>query len=110
MNINEMTKKQFEALPYLDDLTSYDIDSIILLPREQIHDCGFRIYEVIACLEQKPIGKCYGYDTCSIIMNSKWNRVGIDCLAKSGLMRIFLPTNEYELIPSLHYIKKKGEL
>ena len=47
------------------------------------------------------------YDTFSIIMESKWNRVGIDCLRGSGLIRIFLPPNEYVIEPYWHQIVKK---
>ena len=42
-------------------------------------------------------------------MESEWNIVGIDCLRGSGLMRIFLPANEYVIKPYLHQIVKKGE-
>lgn len=107
MDINNMTRKQFEELPYLDGLERIDVDSIVLLPSKKHHDSGFNLYEVVACLGWKPIGKCYSYDTFSIFMEGKYNRVGIDCLRGSGLMRIFLPTNEYYIDTSFHQIKRK---
>lgn len=107
MDINKMTRKQFEELPYLDGLERIDVDSIVLLPSKNHHDSGFNLYEVVACLGWKPIGKCYSYDTFSIFMEGEYNRVGIDCLRGSGLMRIFLPTNEYYIDTSFHQIKRK---
>ena len=107
MDINEMSRKQFEALPYLDEFEDYEIDSLVLIPSKRHHDSGYNYYEVVACKEWKPIGKCYGYDTFSIFMESKYNRVGIDCLRVSGLMRIFLPPNEYVIKPMFHQAKVK---
>jgi hypothetical protein len=108
MDINKMTRKQFEELDYFQDtLKPIDVDSIVLLPTKRHHPSGYNIFFVIACNKNKPVGICYGYDTFSIIMESKWNRVGIDCLRGSGLMRIFLPTNEYVIKPYLHHIVKK---
>lgn len=107
MDINKMTRKQFEELPYYKELHPVDVDSIILLPTRRKDSSGYRIYEVIGCLRSKVVCKLYGYDTFSIIMESKWNRVGIDCLIRSELMRIFLPPNEYQLCPILHQIVRK---
>lgn len=110
MDINYMSRKQFEELPYLDDFESIDVDSIVLLPSKRHHDSGFNLYEVVACLGWKPIGKCYSYDTFSIFMEGKYNRVGIDCLRGSGLMRIFLPSNEYYIDTSFHQIRRKADV
>ena len=109
MDINKMTRKQFEELPYLDDFENIDVDSIVLLPSKEHHDSGFNLYEVVACLRWKPIGKCYSDDTFSIFMEGKYNRVGIDCLRGSGLMRIFLPPDEYYIDTSFHQIKRKAD-
>lgn len=105
MDINDMSRKQFEELPYLDDFEGIDVDSIVLLPSKRHHDSGYNIYEVVVCNERKAIGRCYGYDTFSIYMESNFNRVGIDCLRGSGLMRIFLPPNEYKAVPMFHEIR-----
>ena len=107
MNINEMTRKQFEELDYFKGTKEFDIDSIVLLPTKRHNQSGYNIFFVVACNKNEPVGICYGYDTFSIIMKSEWNRVGIDCLRGSGLMRIFLPTDEYVIKPYLHQIVKK---
>ena len=65
------------------------------------------MFYVIACNHRQIIGKCFDYDVFDIIIESEWNRVGIDCLRGSGLMRIFLPPNEYVIKPYLHQIVKK---
>ena len=110
MDVNKMTRKQFEELPYLDEFEDVDVDSIVLIPSKRHHESGYNIYEIAVCNGCKPIGKCYGYDTFSIFMQGKYNRVGIDCLRGSGLMRLFLPPNEYVAEPLLHQIKSKIEL
>lgn len=105
MNIETMTKKDFQNLPYINERFQ-DVDSIVLLPTKKMDSSGYRIYEVIPCYRYEPLGKLYGYDTFSIIMESKYNRVGIDCL-KCGLMRIFLPHNEYRFDSWFHQIIKR---
>lgn len=108
MDINEMTRKQFEELDYFQDtLEPIDVDSIILLPTRKCHSSGYNMFYVIACNHRQVIGKCFDYDVFDIIMESKRNRVGIDCLRGSGLMRIFLPPNEYVIKPYMHQIVKK---
>lgn len=114
MDINKMTRKQFEELPYLDEfedhnLRDVDVDSIVLLPSKKHHDSGYNYYEVVVCHRHRAIGRCYGYDTFSIYMESNFNRVGIDCLRGSGLMRIFLPPNEYKAVPMFHEIRRKPD-
>lgn len=109
MDINEMTRKQFEDLSYLDEFEAVDIDSIVLIPTKKHHSSGYNIYEIVACSHHQAIGKLYGYDTFSIYMEGKYNRVGIDCLRGSGLMRVFIP-DEYEIYPFFHEarIRKVG--
>ena len=114
MDINKMTRKQFEELPYLDEFkdhkfSSIEVDSIVLLPSRKHHDSGFNCYEVVLCNKWEAIGKCYGYDTFSIYMGNGFDRVGIDCLRGSGLMRIFLPRNEYKAVPIYHEIRRKPD-
>lgn len=109
MDINEMTRKQFEELPKLEYFKTYDCDSIVLLPSRLHHDSGFNCYTVIVCNKWNAVGKMDMYDTASIIMESKYNRVGIDCLRGSSLMRIFLPPNEYQANPAFHEIRKKNK-
>ena len=107
MDINKMTKKQFEQLPYIDEMNGIDVDSIVLLPSKRHHDSGFNVYEVVICNKWTALGKCFGYDTFSIFMQGDYNRVGIDCLRGSGLMRIFLPPDEYYAEPMFHDIRRK---
>lgn len=108
MNINEMTRKEFENLNLFEDqIQEVDVDSIVLVPTK-IHDpSGYNIFYVVACKGYQPIGVCFGYDVFDIFMESEYNRVSIDCLRGSGLMRIFLPTDEYIIKPYLHKIVKK---
>ena len=107
MDINKMTRKQFEELDCFKGTEEFDVDSIVLLPSRKHHDSGYNIYEVVVCNGNRAIGRCYGYDTFSIYMESNFNSVGIDCLRGSGLMRIFLPPNEYVIKPYMHKIVKK---
>ena len=100
-----MTRKQFEELDYFQDsLKSIDVDSLVLLPTKRYDSSGYNIFFVVGCNNRHPVGICYGYDSFSIIMKSEYNRVGIDCLRGSGLIRIFLPPNEYVIKPYLHQI------
>lgn len=109
MNINEMTRKQFEELKTLNCLDRVRIDSLVLLPTRYRDSSGYNLFDIIACHRFQPIGKIGRYDTHSIIMESDWNKVGIDCLRKSSLMRIFLP-DEYEIDIAFHTTQKiKGE-
>ena len=111
MDINKMTRKQFEELPYLDDFNdkqcfdSVEIDSIVLLPSRKHQDSGYNYFNVIACKGDKAIGKCSGYDSFSVYMDGKYNRAGIDCLRGSGLMRIFLPPDGYKLRSIFHEVR-----
>ena len=111
-DINNMTRKEFEALPFIDefDVEEIEVDRIVLLPTRIHHDSGYNVYYVIACNNRKAIGKCSGYDTFSIFMSGDYNRVGIDCLRGSGLMSIFLPANEYKIISLFHEIRRKETL
>lgn len=109
VDINCLTRKQFELLPRLNQWNDYDVDSIVLLPTKRHHDSGYNLYSVVACENNKAIGVCDLYDTFSIFMRGEYNRVGIDCLRGSGLMRIFLPRNEYIIKPIWHEIRRKGD-
>ena len=106
MDINEMTIKQFKELPTLKELKYKDIDGIVLLPTKIKHDSGFNYYSVAIVKQGKAIGKTELYDTFSIFALAKEDRIGIDCLRKSGLMRIFLYP-KYTLYPDMHWIRKE---
>lgn len=88
MSINDMTKEQFKALPIIKEKTI--CDNIVLLPTKIKDQSGYNLYQIVVCLRDKPLGKTYLYDTFSLTVKSAvWERIGIDCLRKSGLMRIF---------------------
>ena len=103
-----MTRKQFEELDYFkDEFNVVDVDSIVLLPTRKHHESGYKVFYAIACYRSQPIGKCFGFDAFDMLLDGKFKHIGIDCLRGSGLMRIFLPTNEYVIKPYLHQIVKK---
>ena len=108
-DFNNMTRQELLELPILDDVNPIEIDSIILLPTRQHHDSGYNYYQVVVCNNREAIGRTVLYDTFSIYMEGKYNRVGIDCLRGSGLMRIFLPSEEYVVHPYLHSITIKNK-
>lgn len=112
-DVNEMTREEFEAIPYIDDwqYEAEDFDSLVILPTEDIHDSDFRCMAFIVCRKGEPICKVgggsdvihidgiggYGYDwlrrygTCpKMIEPVGWN---IDCLKVSGLLRLFTHGN-----------------
>ena len=109
MNINDMTKKDFQALPlrkWDEDIGSFDC--LIILPTRSIHDSGYRCMDFVAVKKGEAICRLSG---CSDVINidgiggygEDWKNgkvIGlpksvipkgwsIDCLHKSGLLRIF---------------------
>ena len=107
MDINQMTRSQFKELPLLKEFKGVKVDSIVLLPTRLRHDSGYNYYQVVACNENEAIGRASLYDTFSIDAIGKNERIGIDCLRGSGLMRIFFMAESYILIPAIHSIRKK---
>jgi hypothetical protein len=107
-NIANMTRKDFEKVPYRTSFNQDvgDFDSLIILSTRKKHDSGYRCIDFIACVEDKPICRLSG---CSDVLHIngiggygyKWIEKGIgipskvdvvpwsiDCLPKSGLFRI----------------------
>lgn len=107
--LGEMTRKDFEAVPQLQDWAEEvtDFDSLVILPSRRIHDSGYRCMYFVACSRGKPIVKIaggsdvihldgiggYGYKWMQknngvpgMVEAKGWS---IDCLKKSGLLRIF---------------------
>jgi len=103
-SINEMTRKEFEKLPYNDDWRNEKLKNIrglVIIPTRRMHDSGYRIIEVIAYGENLEPIKVGG---CSDVLNfdgiggrgknyetgaedhGGWN---MDCLGKSGLFHIW---------------------
>ena len=108
MDILEMTRKDFESLQHRgrnEDIGKFDC--LVILPSRGIHDSGYRLLDFVACNNNHPICRMSGrsdvihfngiggfgykwfekYGTCpETIEPIAWN---IDCLPKSGLLRIF---------------------
>lgn len=85
MDINQMTRKQFEALPIFDfeETNKVEIDSVVLLPTRRVHSSGYRMYSVVACKDSKAIGRLREYDIFGILTNTE--SINIDCLKKLDL-------------------------
>ena len=114
MDVNDMTRKDFDALPsrgWNEDIGEFD--SLVILPGrvKEMHDSGFRCMDFVAVRKTVPICRLSG---CSDVVHingiggygKNWfSRVGgipktiepiswsIDCLAKSGLLRLFCRHN-----------------
>ncbi len=106
MNIENMTQKDFRAIPAHGDwrVIIEDFDSVVLLPERTKHDSGFRCISYVLCKKGEPItrlGSCSdvlnidgigGYgpydqrDGCGPVPAKGWC---IDCLPESGLFRLF---------------------
>ena len=111
--ITECTKKELESLSnrkYGEDIGLFD--SLIILPTKDIHNSGYRCMSFVAVKDGIPIcllsgcsdvvhidgigggGKGYKYNTLQ--MPKAWS---IDCLAKSGLLNIWV--DGYKLFAGL---------
>jgi len=102
-NIMEWTRKEFEALPKRKSFnTPIECDTLVILPTRRIHESGWRMMDFVAVSNGKPICRCsgcsdvldidgiggYGINqniTTGIVKAAAWK---IDCLPKSGLLRI----------------------
>jgi hypothetical protein len=95
MNINKMTRKQFNELrprDWNEDIG--ELDSVVILPLRSMHDSGYRKMDFVGVVGDEPVCRLSG---CSDVVNvggiiwgsDKTQRWSIDCLAVSGLLRIF---------------------
>jgi len=98
-HINEMTLQDFQKIEFR---MSYNeaigiFDSLIIMPREDLHESGYRKMDFIAVKDNKPTCKLGG---CSdVIQMYVWAEMhpplwSIDCLPKSGLLRVFSAGNK----------------
>jgi len=108
-NIKEMTVREFKKLPGREHFdTPIECNALVILPSRHKHDSGWRMMDFVAVKDEIPICRCsgcsdildidgiggYGIDGMSVgifselqqIKRSAWK---IDCLPKSGLLRIF---------------------
>ncbi len=109
MNISEMTRKDFEALPHKEWDKEIEFDTLIILPgkAKDLHDSGYRCMDFVAVIKGE--AKCllsggsdvlhvdgiggfgdnwmekYG-STPMMVPPSGWS---IDCLPKSGLLHMW---------------------
>jgi len=94
-SIKEMTKHEFLKLPNLpEDYERIVCDSLVILPASELHDSGWRCVYLIPVEAGRPLGKLGGItDVIDLIIEAalnSWKRgVSIDCLPKSGLLRVF---------------------
>lgn len=95
-DLNSMSIDELKKVPLIDN-DNVLVDSFIFVPTCIVHDSGFAFYHIVACNRGKIIGRLHLTDTFSIYMKSSFNRVGVDCLALSGCIRVFLPPGEYSL-------------
>ena len=98
MNVENMTKKQLLEIPERESFSSEVImRSLIIVPGgyRDIHDSGYRLMNFIAVSDKGvPICKLSG---CSDVLHiggimasqKKSESWSIDCLHKSGLLRLF---------------------
>jgi hypothetical protein len=107
MNINKMKRSEFEALPHRKWNQEVVCNSLIILPLRRMHDSGYRCMDFVAIVGENPVcllSGCsdvihldgvggYGYKWMekynavpNSILPSGWS---VDCLAKSGLFRIW---------------------
>jgi len=105
--IENMTKKEFEALPFRGHFNTPVIcDSIVILPTRRKHNSGWGCMDFVACREEKAICRLSG---CSDVMGMNcmtgiseveqlWALKGwsIDCLFKSKLLHLW-SRHSYEI-------------
>jgi hypothetical protein len=110
-----MTRQEFLNLPLLNDIEEeIPVDSIVLIPTRRHHDSGYNLFTTVLCNQGKAIGRADLYDVFHFFTSAKHQRIGVDCLRKSSLIRIHFQPKEYVAVPWLYQIYhkdfyKKGE-
>jgi len=115
VDIEKMSRREFESLPHRKWDEEIDCDSIIILPSRRLHDSGYRCMDFVAVKDNEPfclLSDCsdvihvdgiggygiggYGYHWLgkyktvpNTALPSGWS---IDCLPKSGLLRMWPST------------------
>ena len=121
MGMNGMTKKEFLLLPHRKWAEEVICDSVIIIPmsgtKKELHDSGYRCMDFVAVKGDEPVCLLSG---CSDVIHI--NGVGgfgdymrgsgfpelvvpvgwsIDCLPKSGLLRLFAGSCKIKCKPAL---------
>lgn len=107
-----MTRKQFEALPYREHWDKHiTCDCIVIMPTKRLHDSGYRMMDFVAVKDGKPLMRLSGcsdaihidgiggsgYERNIVYSNLTVKKAwSIDCLRKSGLLRMWV--SGYNLI------------
>lgn len=107
MNIHDMTQAQFRALPHRSELKTdpEPFDSLVILPTRRTHDSDFRCMDFVAVRKDEAICRLAGgsdvlhIDGICGMGEHPWSLKDnmmvpakswtIDCLKKSGLLRMF---------------------
>ena len=121
MDINQMTREEMESLPHREWNEEMEFSSMIILPGylHDLHDSGFRCMDFVAVENLEPLcllaggsdvihidgiggfgagwGRLYGAVPTSVPA-SGWS---IDCLTKSGLLRIWPSSGRMKCGPAL---------
>lgn len=99
-----MTRKQFEVIPHREKWNEHvTCDSIVILPTKRMHDSGYRAMDFVAIKDMKPLCRVAGHsdvihiegiggggykkEYSELVERKSWS---IDCLKKSGLLRMWV--------------------
>jgi len=119
-DINDMTREEFENLPCREWNEAVGaFSSLVILPTEDMHDSNFRCMDFIACNGNQALCRLAGgADVIGLDGISGWGKDwltkysgvptelprvpwAMDCLAESGLLRLFASGHELSCGDSL---------
>lgn len=105
-----MTRKQLlEVIPRENWYDEIICHSLVIIPTRRKHDSGYRKMDFVAInSNQEPICRLSGYSDVLDIMESEdfkhntfTRAMCIDCLPKSGLLRLWSPYHNIKCGPAL---------
>lgn len=99
MDLNEMTRKDFENLPIIN--RNKTCDGFIILPTRRKHESGYFLFDIVPTLHCEPLGKFGVYDTNTLIINKK-DIIMFEHLKKANLTHIWFRTTLFLAIPRYH--------
>lgn len=104
-HIADLTEEEFRNIPFRENWnsTTEKFDNLVILPMQSKHDSGYRLMDFVACKSNKPICRLsgcsdvfhlngiggYGNFNGSIPVSTPVIAWSIDCLPKSGLLRLW---------------------